>query len=158
MKVKNLKCYLLGAMLIANSSIMLSCDTSTYDRIKNKDFYDYLDNNGIVPISSLEDVPQNYYEAIVADHNEVGDEIVISDHYERLDRIDNVICQGREYDYDYRVLKVEENESGGYEVSPLVVEDIDSRPLDYDYVYPDDYVIENGYSDVLINYGKVKKR
>ena len=96
--------------------------------------------------------------ATVSEHNKVSDnDIRITEHYEKLDRIDNVMCQAREYDYDYKVLKINE-ENGQYVVYEKVVDNIDDSPLDYQYVYNDDYVIENGYRDVLINYGKVLRR
>ena len=160
MKIKNLKCYALAATLLINSSFMMSCETITkeFDRISNKEFYDYLEDNNIVAISELEDVPQNYYEAEVSEHEKTSDgEIHIEKHWEKLDRIDNVICQAREFDYDYKVLSVNEV-NGKYEVSDKVVDNIDYRPEGYDYIYYDDYVISNGYRDVLINYGEVIKR
>ncbi len=156
MKIKNLKCYLLGAMLIVNSSFMLSCD-AIEEAEEARKLDDFLNKNNITRIADMEDMTLNFYEAEVAEHTVVGDEIVVTEHYEKLDRIDNVICQGREYDYDYKVLKIEGSD-GKYEIDSMVVEDINSRPSGYDYVYPDDYVIENGYSDVLIRYGKILKR
>ena len=160
MKIKNLKCYALGAVILVNSSFMMSCDTisSKYDRITNKDFYQFLEDNNISPIEELENIPVNYYMATVSEHNKISDnDIRITEHYEKLDRIDNVMCQAREYDYDYKVLKINE-ENGQYVVYEKVVDNIDDSPLDYQYVYNDDYVIENGYRDVLINYGKVLRR
>ena len=157
MKTKNLKCYILGAMILANSSFMLSCDSISdrYDKFRNKDFYNFLEENNIVPIDELEDIPQNYYEAPVSVHTKISDgDIRITEHYERLDRIDNVICQAREFDYDYKILKIEK-QNGNYKIKERVVDTIDDGPLDYCYVYADDYVIENGYRDVLIKYGKV---
>lgn len=160
MKIKNLKCYALGAILIANSSFMLSCDgiSKGYEKLINRDFYNFLDNNDIVSIDEMDNITENYYEAIVSDHNNIGDDIIISDHYERLERIDNVICQGREFDYDYKVLKIEGNSEEGYDVSSMIIENIYDRPDGYDYVYKDDYAIEDGYRDVLINYGEVIRR
>ena len=159
MKIKNLKCYLLGAIILTNSSFAMSCAVTDekYDRIKNKDFYDFLDDNGIVAISELPDIPRNFYEAEVSEHEFVGDEIVYTSHYERLERIDNVICRGREFDYDYKVLKVDRTD-GGFEITSKVVEDIDLREPGYEYVYSDDYVIRDGYSDVLIKYGKILRK
>ena len=160
MKIKNLKYYVLGAMIIANSSFMLSCDSISdkYDKIRNKDFYNFLEDNDIVAIEDLEDVTCNYYEAEVSEHDKTSDgDIVITSHYEKLERIDNVICQAREFDYDYEVLKVEEK-NDQYVINTKVIDDINERPSGYDYVYSDDYAISNGYRDVLIKYGKVLRR
>lgn len=160
MKIKNLKCYALSAMIIANSSFMLSCDviSDKYEEIRNKDFYAFLDENNIVPIEDLRNVTRNYYEAEVCEFMETSDGIIeTGSHYEKIDDIDDVVCQGREFDYDYKVLKVDSID-GQFEVTSEIVEDIDYTPVGYDYVYADDYVITNGYRDVLINYGKVLKR
>lgn len=160
MKIKNIKYYVLGVMIIANSSIMLSCDSisNKYDKIRNKDFYDFLDENDIVSIDNLEDVPQNYYEVEVTEYDkDLNSNKRIGTHMEKLERIDNVICQAKEFDYDYEVLKIEEN-NGQYVIDTKVIDNIDERPSGYDYVYSDDYVISNGYRDVLIKYGKVLRR
>ena len=160
MKAKNLKCYVLGAMIIANSSFMLSCDSISdgYGKSSNKDFYDFLSEEAIVPIEKLEDVPQSYYEVEVTEYDkDLNSNKRVGTHTEKLERIDNVICQAREFDYDYRVLKIDES-SDGYSVDTLIVDNIDDRPLNYDYVYADDYIISNGYRDVLIKYGKVLRR
>lgn len=160
MKIKNFKYYVLGVMIIANSSIMLSCDSisNKYDKIRNKDFYDFLDENDIVSIDNLEDVPQNYYEVEVTEYDkDLNSNKRVGTHIEKLERIDNVICQAKEFDYDYEVLKIEEN-NGQYVIDTKVIDDIDERPSGYDYVYSDDYAISNGYRDVLIKYGKVLRR
>lgn len=158
MRIKNLKCYLLGAIILTNASFA-SCALieDEYDRIKNKDFYDFLEDNGIVAINDLHNITRNYYEAEVADDQIIGDEIITGYHYERIDDIDYVVCQGREYDYDYKVLKVQQS-GDGFEVTSKIIEDIDKKEQGYDYVYEDDYVINDGYRDVLIRYGKILKR
>ncbi len=161
MKVSNVKCFILGSIILVNSSFFVSCDaiSDKFDRITNKDFYDFLDENGIVPVSELDDYPKTYYEAEVSEHEYVSDgNYNYYSHYERLDSIDNVICRGREFDYDYKVLKVDDNDNGSYNVEEKIVDDLQNLPLNYDYVYEDDFVIEKGYSDVLINYGKIIKR
>lgn len=156
MKIKNLKCYVLGAIILANSSFMMSCDT--IEEIKENEHLDqFLDSNGIVRIMDVVDMPHNFYEAEVAKHRFVNGELVFDEYYEKIDRIDTVVCQAREFDYDYKVVKITGSE-GDYETDSMVVEDINYRPLGYDYVYEDDYLIENGYSDVLIRYGKILKR
>ncbi len=156
MKIKNLKCYVLGAIILANSSFMMSCDT--IEEIKENEHLDqFLDSNGIVRIMDVVDMPHNFYEAKVAKHRFVNGELVFDEYYEKIDRIDTVVCQAREFDYDYKVVKITGSE-GDYETDSMVVEDINYRPLGYDYVYEDDYLIENGYSDVLIRYGKILKR
>lgn len=160
MKIKNVKCYLLGIAILTNSSFLLSCEaiSDKFDRIRNRDFYNFLEDNGIVSISDLEDIPKNYYEAEVSEHIKISDDVIqISSHYEKLDRIDNVICQAKEFDYDYKVLKIE-NYNDEYKIVDKIIDDIDDRPSDYDYVYPDDYVISNGYRDVLIKYGKILRK
>ncbi len=159
MSIKNLKIYLLGTIILANASFAVSCSLveEKYDRIKNKDFYDFLDDNGIVSITELHHITRNYYEAEVADYKLVGDEFVANTHYERIDSIDNVVCKGREYDYDYKVLKVERSDDG-FEITSKIIEDIDVIEKGYDYVYRDDYIIEDGYSNVLIKNGKTIKR
>ena len=159
MKIKNLKCYLLGAIILTNSSFAMSCTLidEELDLIRNKDFYDFLEENGIVAIRELHDIPRNYYEAEVSENKIVDDELVFDTHYERIERIGSVLCQGREFDYDYKVLKVERTDEG-FEITSKVIENIDFREEGYEYVYKDNYVIEDGYSDVLIKYGKVIKR
>ncbi len=160
MKIKNLKCYMLAATILVNSSFMMSCDavSSKYDKLTNKEFYQFLEDNNISPIEELENIPVNYYMATVSEHNKVSDtDIRVTEHYEKLDRIDNVMCQAREYDYDYKVLKIEKKDSG-FEVTSKIIEDIDMPESGYDYVYQDDYVIEDGCNDVFIAYGKVIKR
>ena len=158
MKIKNLKCYLLGAMILANSSLA-SC-AFVYDEmmlIDERKFNGFLEDNGIVAISDLHDITRNYYEAEVAKPLLVGDELTFTTYYERIDDIDYVVCQGKEYDYDYKVLKIEKK-GRKFEVESKIIEDIDVAEPDYDYVYEDDYVIDDGYSDVLICYGKIIKR
>ena len=86
MKIKNFKCYALSAMIIANSSFMLSCDviSDKYEEIRNKDFYDFLDENNIVPIEDLRNVTRNYYEAEVCEFMETSDGIIeTGSHYEK---------------------------------------------------------------------------
>lgn len=148
---------MLGAIILANSSFLTSCDFFT-EIAEEKELQDFLESEGIEEIMDLSDIPTNYYEAEVSVHEKLSDDkIMITNHYEKLDRIDNVICQAREFDYDYKVLKIEKvNDS--FEINEKIVDNIDERPFGYEYVYPDDYVISNGYCDVLINYGKVLKR
>ena len=159
MKIKNLKVYLLGAIILTNATFAMSCSVveKRYDKAKAKDFYDFLEDNGIVAITDLHNITRNYYEAEVSDQVFVGDEVTESRHYELIDDINNVVCQGREYDYDYKVLKIEDTGSG-FEITSKIIEDIDVAQPGYDYVYQDDYVIEDGCRDVFINYGKVIKR
>lgn len=160
MKIKKMACFLIGSVIIANSNIMVSCDdiSKKYEYFKNKSFYDFLDDNGITSIDDFDNLTKNYYEAKVADHNtDMNGNIVITTHWEKLDSIDNVICQAREFDYDYKVLSIT-GDKNNYEINEMVIEDINNRPTGYDYIYEDDYLIANGYSDVLINYGKVLKR
>lgn len=159
MKIKNLKVYLLGALLLTNASFSISCSLidEENDRIKNKDLYDFLDENDITLITELHDIPRNYYEAEVADYKYVGDELTFDTHYQRLKNIDNVVCKAREFDYDYKVLKIERIKDG-FKIDSRVIEDIDLIEPGYDYVYCDDYVIEDGFSDVLIKNGQVIKR
>lgn len=159
MKIKNLKCYLLGAIILANSSFTVSCTLveEKYDRVRNKDFYEFLENNDIVAIKDLHNIPRNYYEAEVSEHRVVGDEVIIDSHYERLDRIDNVICQAIEYDYDYKILKIEKDEDS-YQITSKTFDNIDFREEGYDYVYKDNYLINTGSRKVLLKYGKVLER
>ena len=160
MKLNNVVCFLLGTAILINSNLLVSCEdiSKKYDRFKNKSFYDFLEDNGITPIDDAENIKRTYYEAEVAEHDkDYNGEIVVDTHWERLDRIDNVICQAREFDYDYKVLSVTD-EDGYYDIEEKIIDDIDDRPAGYDYIYEDDYLITNGYRDVLINYGKVLKR
>lgn len=159
MKIKNLKVYLLGTIILANSTFCMSCSIvkDKYEKTQNKEFYDFLEDNGIVSINDLHDIIRNYYEAEVSEQIFVADGVIESTHYEVIDDIDYVVCQGREHDYDYKVLKIEKKGSG-FEVVSKVIEDIDVPESGYDYVYQDDYVIEDGCRDVLITYGKVIKR
>lgn len=147
-------------VLLANSSFMLSCDTfpDKCNKISGKEFNDFLDENNIISIEDLEDIPCNYYDVEVFENKvDMNGNVHSSSHIETIERIDNVICQAKEFDYDYKVVKVDYDD-GEFEIDSQVVENISKRPLGYDYVYDDDYVISNGYSDVLINYGKILKR
>ena len=159
MKIKNLKVYLLGTIILANSTFCMSCSfvKDKYEKIQNKEFYDFLEDNGIVAINDLHNITRNYYEAEVSELTFVGDEVTESRHYEIINDIDYIVCQGREYDYDYKVLKIEKKDSG-FEVTSKIIEDIDMPESGYDYVYQDDYVLEDGCNDVFIAYGKVIKR
>ncbi len=160
MKIKNLKCYILAVSILANSSFMISCDVldKKFTKNNNRDFDEFLEENNIVCIFDLENVPYNYYEAEVAEIEKKADgTIQINKHWEKIDNIDDVICPAREFDYDYVVLKIEEKNEK-YEITDKVIDKIDERPLEYNYVYADDYVIFDGYRDVLIKYGKVLKR
>ena len=156
MKIKNLKCYMIGAMILANSSFAVSCDFVA--ELKEQQVLDeFLESNNITRIIDVDNMPVNYYESVVSKPTKVGDELVFTSYYQKLDRIDDVVCFAREYDYDYKVLKIEGSQ-GDYQVESMIIEDIDNRPSDYDYVYLDDYVIDNGYRDVLINYGKILRK
>lgn len=160
MKVKNIACFLIESVIIANSNIMVSCEdiSKKYEHFKNRDFYDFLEDSNIVNIDEFDNITENYYEAKVADHNtDINGNIVITTHWEKLDDIDNVVCQAREFDYDYKVLSIT-GDKDNYEVNEMVIEDINHRPTGYDYIYEDDYLIVNGYSEVLINCGKVLRR
>ncbi len=156
MGIKNLKCYALGAILLVNSSFMISCDSIKAAK-EAKKLDEFVAENGMVAIMDLPEITRNYYEAVVSDYSLVGDELVFTEHYERIDDISNVVCEGREFDYDYKVLKIEGSD-GDYEITSEYIEDIDLRDKGYDYVYPDDYAYEKGYSNVLIRNGNVLRK
>ena len=156
MKIKNLDITKTGFIILTSATITLcSCG----DIKVNNEFEQMLDDYNIIPISQLENVPEHCYRVKVS--NPVYDDgpFHFNQHWDPIDNIDNIMAIGREYDADYMVLKIEK-EDGTYVIHKQTVEDINDRPEGYDYVFKDDYLIEDdsSYEDVYFMDGKVKKR
>lgn len=156
MKIKNLDVKKAGLVFLASTTIALcSCG----DIKANSKFEQILDDYNIIPISDLENVPEYCYKVKVCDPIYDDGPFHFNEHWEQVDRIDNILAMAREYDANYKVLKIEKKD-GNYVIHKQTVEDINDRPEEYDYVFKDDYLVANdsSYQEVYIIKGKVKKR
>lgn len=156
MKIKNLNITKMGLIVLTSATITLcSCG----DIKANSEFEKMLDDYNIIPISELGDVPKYCYRVKVSVPVYDDGPFHFNEHWESIDSIDHILAIGREYDADYMVLKIEKGD-GTYVIHKQTVEDINDRPEGYDYVFKDNYLIEDdsSYEDVYFMDGKVKKR
>lgn len=156
MKIKNLNITKTGFILLTSATIAVCSSCSVENP---QDFTQVMEDYNIVPISQLDNVPEHCYRVLVSDPVYDEGSFHLDDHWDSVDSIDNVSAIAREYDADYTVLKLE-YDNGKYIIHKKEVEDICDRPEGYDYVFADDYLIEDdsSYEDVYLIEGKVLKR
>ena len=137
MKIKNLNVTKTGIIIFTSATIALCSGCG--DIKTNNEFDELLEQNNIVAIKDLGNVPEKYYEVLISDPIYDNGPFHFDEHWEHIDSINHTLAIGRECDADYIVLKID-YENGKYVAHQKTIEDIEDRPEGYDYVFKDDYI------------------